>query len=96
MEMGVCAVVGLAFGGVAEDGVRFGDFDEALGGSWVVWVAVWVVGFGEFVEGSFRGVSYDLVRRGCGLEGQCGLEKNYVYNKSNEVKKARAYFFTSL
>jgi hypothetical protein len=33
MEMRVCAVVGLAFGGVAEDGVRFRDFDEALGGS---------------------------------------------------------------
>jgi hypothetical protein len=50
-----------------------------------------VVGFGEFVEGSFRGVSYDLVRRGCGLEGQYGLEKNYAYNKSNEVKKAREH-----
>jgi hypothetical protein len=45
------AVVGLAFGRVAQDGVGFGNLDEALGGPWVVGVAVWMVGFGEFVEG---------------------------------------------
>ena len=50
--MRVRAVVGLAFGDVAEDGVGFGDLDEALRGAWVVGVAVWVVRLGEVVEGS--------------------------------------------
>lgn len=49
--MGVRAVVSLALRGVVEDGVGFGDSDEALGGTRVVRVAVWVVGFGELVEG---------------------------------------------
>ena len=40
------AVVFLAFLGVAEDGVRFGDLDEAVGCGWVGGVVVWVVGFG--------------------------------------------------
>lgn len=57
VEVWVCAVVGLTLGGVAEDGVGFGELDEALGGGWVVGVAVWVVGFGELVEGSLRVVS---------------------------------------
>ncbi len=44
----VVAVVALAFGGTAEDGVCFGDFDEAGGGAGVViWIVIWVVGFGE-------------------------------------------------
>jgi hypothetical protein len=46
----VFAVVGLAFRTIAEHGVCFGDFDEALGGLWIVGVAVWMVGFGERVE----------------------------------------------
>jgi hypothetical protein len=45
------AVVLLAFGGRTEGCVGFGDLDEALGGIWVGGVAVWMVGFGEGVEG---------------------------------------------
>lgn len=51
MGVHVFAVVGLAFCRRAEDGVGFGDFHEAGGGTGVVGVAVWVVGFGEGVEG---------------------------------------------
>jgi len=45
------AVVLLALRGRAERCVGFGDLDEAFGGLWVRGVAVWVVGFGEGVEG---------------------------------------------
>jgi hypothetical protein len=45
------SVILLAFCGGAEGCVGFGDFDEALGGVGVRGVAVWVVGFGEGVEG---------------------------------------------
>ena len=50
--MRVRAIVGLAFGDVAEGGIGFGDLNEALRSTWVIGVAVWVVGFGEVVEGS--------------------------------------------
>ena len=46
------AVIFLTRSGGAEDCVGFGDGDEAGGGCWVVGVAVWVVGFGEGIEGS--------------------------------------------
>lgn len=46
----VVAVVGCAFGGVAEDVVGGGDAGEALAGGWVGAVAVWVVAEGEGVE----------------------------------------------
>jgi hypothetical protein len=55
--MQMVVVVGLALGRVAEDGVCFRDPDEALGGAWIVGVAVRMVGFGEVVEGPFLGVS---------------------------------------
>ena len=55
--MQMLVVVGLALGRVAQDGVCFRDPDEALGGAWIVGVAVWMVGFGEVVEGPFLGVS---------------------------------------
>jgi hypothetical protein len=44
-------VVLLSFGGRAKGRIGFGDEDEALGGVGVGGVAVWVVGFGESVEG---------------------------------------------
>ena len=47
-------VFGAFFGGV-EDCVCFGDFYEAFARVGVGGVAVWVVGFGECVEGSFLG-----------------------------------------
>jgi hypothetical protein len=47
-------VVLLAFCGRGESGVGFGDEDEALGGAWVGRVTIWVVGFGEGVEGPNR------------------------------------------
>lgn len=43
-------VVEGAFCGCAQDGVGFGDGDEALGGEGVVGVEVRVVRFGEGVE----------------------------------------------
>jgi hypothetical protein len=49
------AVVLLPFCGRAERGVGFGDLDEALGGVGVRRVAVWMVGFGEGVEGPGEG-----------------------------------------
>lgn len=55
MKVRVCVVIGLAFGRVAEDGVGFRDLDETLGRTWVIGVAVWMVGFGEFVERPLRG-----------------------------------------
>lgn len=39
-------VIAFALLGTAEYGVGFGDLDEAVGGLWVVGVAVGVVGFG--------------------------------------------------
>lgn len=45
------SVVLLAFCGRAECCVGFGDLDEAFRGVGVGGVAVWVVGFGEGVEG---------------------------------------------
>jgi hypothetical protein len=72
------AVVGGAFGGIAEDGVGVGELDEAVGGGGVVGVAVGVVGFGESVEGSRGGL---LVRGfsgwGVGLGGE-GREEGGV------------------
>jgi hypothetical protein len=47
-------VFGAFFGGV-EDCVCFGDFYEAFARVGVGGVAVWVVRFGEGVEGSFEG-----------------------------------------
>lgn len=50
------AVVALALGGAAEDGIGFGDLDEAGGGGGrVVRVVVWVVAFGEVEVLSVRG-----------------------------------------
>lgn len=46
------AVVFLTFGGGAQCGVGVGNGDEASACSWVVWVTVWMVSFGETVEGS--------------------------------------------
>jgi len=46
------AIVLLTLCGRAEDCVGFGDFDKVFGSVWVGRVAVWVVGFGEGVEGS--------------------------------------------
>jgi len=45
------AVVLSSFRRRAERGVGVGDGDEAGAGFWVVGVPVWVVGFGEGVEG---------------------------------------------
>ena len=47
------AVVLLPRGGRPQDGVGFGDGDEAGGGLEIVGVAVWVVGFGQGIEGSW-------------------------------------------
>lgn len=44
------AVVGLAFLWRTKDGVCFADGHEAFRFGRVVWVQIWVVGFGEFVE----------------------------------------------
>lgn len=44
------AVVGGAFGVVAEDVVGGGDAGEVRGGLWVVAIVVWVVAEGEGVE----------------------------------------------
>lgn len=61
------AVVALALGGAAEDGVGFGDLDEAGGGGGrVVRVVVWVVAFGE-VE------VLSVFVKGRGGEGVSGL-----------------------
>jgi hypothetical protein len=49
------AVVFGAFFGGGEDCVCFRDFYEAFARVGVRGVAVWVVGFGEGVEGSFCG-----------------------------------------
>lgn len=49
--MGEGAVVGCAAVWVGEDGVGFADEHEALGGGGVGGVCVWVVGFGEGIEG---------------------------------------------
>ena len=46
------AVVFLTLCGGAESCVGFGDGDEALTCSWIVGVAVRVVGFGKGIEGS--------------------------------------------
>lgn len=45
-------VVGVPLRGRAEDRVGFGDLHEAGGGVRIVRIAVWMVGFGECVEGS--------------------------------------------
>jgi hypothetical protein len=45
------AVVLLAFCGRTEGCVGFGDLHEAIGGVGVGGVTVWMVGFGEGVEG---------------------------------------------
>lgn len=50
VEMEISVVL-LAFCGCAERGVGFGDLDEAFGGVWVGGVVVWVVPFGEGIEG---------------------------------------------
>jgi len=44
-------IISCTFGGITEDGVSFADFDEAFGCRGIVWVVVWVVGFGEGIEG---------------------------------------------
>ena len=51
MDAEEVAVVRLTFCGRAEDSVGLGDLDETLGGGRVVGVAVWMVGFGERIEG---------------------------------------------
>lgn len=52
MGGGEGAIVGGALRGGAEDGVGFCYCVEFAGCGGVVWVVVWVVGFGEGVEGS--------------------------------------------
>ena len=47
----VLPVVCLPFWRIAEDSVGVGNADEAFGGGGVAGVSVWVVGFGERVEG---------------------------------------------
>lgn len=49
------AVISLALCGSAEGCVGVVNEDEAFTGGGVVGVAVWVVGFGECVEGSVKG-----------------------------------------
>lgn len=44
-------IVLLSFGWCGERCVGLGDEDEAFRGVGVGWVAVWMVGFGEGVEG---------------------------------------------
>jgi len=57
------SVILLPFCGRGERGVRFGDLDKAFRGVRIGGVAVWVVGFGEGVEGSEGGILAPALER---------------------------------
>lgn len=46
------AVVVLSLFCVAENGISFADFDEALARGWIIGIDIRVMGFGEGIEGS--------------------------------------------
>lgn len=62
------AVVGGAAGRVGEDGVGLGEEGEGVGGRGVGGVGVWVVDFGELVEGPLGNLMLvGAVRLGAGM-----------------------------